>query len=265
MIVGDDQRLATRGEATLNGQPVRRCRSAEAVRRLGPRDGGPERGEAPVRGGLERLAAARALGVGEQHDGQPATAAPTAPGPIRRASRTAAASISSSRSGASASPATTAATRRGSVQPAACAATRTLSSAAGGSCTSSARGRGGGAGTRPPPPTAPPRSRRRSRPRSRRCRRRSPRRGRRAGRGRSRPRARLDEAAPGDARADAVGGQQRVERAARAVLAGAEPDVGLPRAARSGGSPASTSTKRLSATSTPNRTTWPNRPSIAPE
>ena len=77
-------------------------------------------------------------------------------------------------------------------------------------------------------PTARPRSPRSTRRRSRRCRRRSPRRGGRGRRLEAGAHAGLDEAPPGDLRADAVGGQQRVERAPLAQLAAAELEVDAP-------------------------------------
>ena len=75
-------------------------------------------------------------------------------------------------------------------------------------------------------------------------------------------RAGVDEPPPRQPRADAVGGQQRVQRAALAVLARAEPLVGVARAADLAPSPTSRSTKRLSAIWTPKRTVSPKRPSI---
>ena len=203
-------------------RPSGRARRA-ARRRAPPRAGGGGRARrgrarsrtrsAAGRGAdrARRRAGARAAPRSRRRSPRRASRAPlgASPRPARPAGRGAATSAATGAAAPSRRPA---------------AAVRTASSAAGGSCDEQAhepaaaalalaRGRRLLLGV----------ARRPTRPRARRCRRRSPRRARR-----SRPAARpagdagLDEAPPGEPRADAVGGEQRVEAAAGVELAAAE-------------------------------------------
>ena len=149
-------------------------------------------------------------------------------------------------------PQATTASVRGSGQAASIAVRRSVGVSACSPLSSSgdAAPRGAVRARRPTPP-APARSPRPTRSRARRYRRRSPRPARCwSATAKPADSCRGAEPPPGDARADAVGGLQRVEAAALAQLAAAERAVDVRRVAASSGSSMATR-KRFSASSTP--------------
>ena len=257
------------GQPAGRREPVRRGGAARARGRAGPGDGLAERDAALADRRLDAPPAPGRVGVGHEHDGDAvrlradgALAEPPGDARGERVEQRLAgrAAVARRRDERRDAPGERPAGRRGGrAADGLLAGRRLLHEQAHEPPPARAR-------SRPRRPTAPPRSPRRTRPRARRCRRRWPRRAHRArpAAGRRRTPGR-DEAAPGDPRADAVGGEQGLEAAAGVELAAAEVHVRLARAAgvrlRRG---EQVDEAVEGAPRRRRRTTWPNSPSIAP-